>query len=86
MIAKGLTAVPYEKLNDATYQNLMHYAGFCYACLLLVKSRVGSGSNSAPVCSTWVWISRGTTKRRPWQPLGDPTIENVANANTMISR
>eukprot|EP00959_Pyramimonas_sp_CCMP1952_P039880 833883-Pyramimonas_sp.AAC.1 len=86
MLAKGLTAVPFEIKKDEIYQNIMHFAGFCYAALLVVKTRPGGGQNSAPACSTWVWLSRGSTKRKSWSPLGGRSLPCVAEANTVVSR
>ena len=34
----------------------------------------------APVCSSFVWISRGTTKRSAIAPLGDESVECVRAA------
>ena len=40
----------------------------------------------ATVCSTWVWISRSSTRRSRQNVLGNQWIDNVAKANAMVSR
>ncbi|CAK0800827.1 unnamed protein product [Prorocentrum cordatum] len=60
--------------------------GFVNAVLLAARLKSGGGTNAAPVCSTWVWLSRFSTKRRLWYPLGDPHVPCVKDANTMVSR
>ena len=40
----------------------------------------------ATVCSTWVWISRSSTRRSPGNPLGNTSSDVVAGANAMVSR
>ena len=62
--------------------------GFIFTFGLILRLRPGSSSIAflAPVCSSWVWISRYRTGRSPGVPLGfrfDPEIENF---NVMVSR
>ena len=40
----------------------------------------------AVVCSSWVSISRGTTKRAFLDPLGDPSVASVKMGNLLASR
>ncbi len=62
--------------------------GFIFTFGLILRLRPGSSSITflAPVCSSWVWISRYRTGRCAGVPLGfrfDPQIENY---NVMVSR
>lgn len=41
---------------------------------------------ASPVCSTWVWMSRGSTGRSAENPLGDITRSAVREGNLMVSR
>jgi hypothetical protein len=41
---------------------------------------------TAPVCSTWVWMNRGTSQRTSDAPLGNTKISGVRLANLMVSR
>ena len=38
------------------------------------------------VCSSWVYICRGTSGRKRWKPLGDQSKDFVKNGNLMVSR
>ena len=40
----------------------------------------------APKCSSWVWVNRGSSKRSPWEPLGDTSKKWVRRANLMVWR
>eukprot|EP00969_Alexandrium_andersonii_P140741 6225839-Alexandrium_andersonii.AAC.1 len=55
----GLPAVSFEKNNGRTMQDILHHIGFVYCTALALKLRDGGGSNTAPVCSSWVWVNRG---------------------------
>ncbi|CAE7781920.1 unnamed protein product, partial [Symbiodinium pilosum] len=39
-----------------------------------------------PVCSSWIWINRSTSKRSKAAPLGDESLFTVQQANQMVSR
>lgn len=40
----------------------------------------------APVCASWIWLTRGITKRSVVTPLGNTDIGFVHDANLMVSR
>lgn len=40
----------------------------------------------AMVCSTYVTINKGTSKRYPWSPEGDTSIRSVVDGNLMANR
>ena len=63
----------------------MSSLGFCIALALALLLKPGGFSMNAPVCSTWVWMSRSTTGRRLWKPLGNRT-KNCKSANIMVAR
>lgn len=41
---------------------------------------------AAPVCSSWVYMSRGSTLRTPAVPEGDTSLASVQQANVMANR
>lgn len=86
----GRPAVAFEIEVDGVKleeMDLMSSLGMAHAATLVLKlSHVFPGGVlMAPVCSTWVWISRGSTGRRDWRPLGDNTAK-VNEANAMVVR
>jgi len=40
----------------------------------------------APVCSSWVWVNRGTSLRNAAVPLGDPNNCGVKQGNEMVAK
>ena len=40
----------------------------------------------APLCSSWVWINRGTSLRCPAVPLGDIHNQGVQIGNEMVAK
>ena len=46
----------------------------------------GGFAHFAPVCSTWVWVSRHSTSRSYIHPLGRPGQQIVGEANIMVAR
>ena len=65
VLKDGRVAVGLE-LNDALPEmpemmDFMTPSGFALAMQLSLQLKRGSQAVAAPVCSSWVWISRGTT-------------------------
>ena len=58
--------------------------GFAAAVLLVLSLQRGGGFFAAPVCSSWVWLNRGTSRRAVWSPLGDSRVESVRAGNMMV--
>ena len=56
--------------------------------ILAVVRRMKSGGllMCAPVCSSWVWMSRSVTLRSKILPLGDIRCATVAAGNLQVSR
>ena len=72
---------------DITYaesQNILSSNGFVSAMINCLRVRPG-GKLSAPVCSSWVYLSRGSTGRSAGYPLGS-VAETCADANYMVCR
>ena len=82
----GLRCVAYEVLRDPCMMDFMSPCGFVNACALLLRVRAGGGMLAAPVCSTWVYMNRGTSKRTAANPHGDAGVSQVQQANCMVAR
>lgn len=50
------------------------------------RLKPGGLLHCAPVCSSWVWISRGSSGRTWYQPLGDTSRKFVKDGNCMAAR
>ena len=81
-----MAAVPFEIKLDEKYQDINSDEGFVHALLLALSCGPGSVALAAIVCSTWVYMNRGTSGRFTWRPLGRGYYPSVAAANKMVSR
>ena len=54
--------------------------------LAILRSRSSVAVFFGMVCSSWVLISRNSTKRSFWRPLGDVSVKGVTASNIMASR
>ena len=83
-------AVAYEITLNDIYFDINSCQGFIVALSLAMRLTPGTYAHLAPVCSTWIWLSRGSTKRKVWDILGQAVTagggSSVADANKMISR
>ena len=80
----GEFAINYDINNAAITQDIMTDIGFANALAITVKTQIAK--MTAPVCSTWVWLSRGETCRSGCNPLGNQSRPCVKNANAMVVR
>ncbi|CAK9058804.1 unnamed protein product [Durusdinium trenchii] len=75
---------------DYTYDNIYHDMngpeGFTHALYHVLRLEPGSFLTLAPVCSTWVFMSRGSTGRSKSFPLGNLSAPSVQAGNCMVSR
>ncbi|CAK9103962.1 unnamed protein product [Durusdinium trenchii] len=60
--------------------------GFIAALYQTCRLTPGSGWLAAPVCSSFVFMSRGTTKRSATRPLGEESYESVRVGNILTAR
>jgi hypothetical protein len=82
----GRLSVGYEIRKCKDYMDFLGDRGFAY-CLQLCLALVPCAQMMmAPVCSSFVWINRYTSKRSLLNPLGDQRKLYVAQANCMASR
>ena len=85
---RGYRAVGYDVEFDNVGQDINSDKGYMTAVQWMRRLRGGlGGAHFATVCSTWVWISRASTRRSLSEPLGaHPRTCKVEQANVMVSR
>ena len=85
--AMGLASLSYDIKDDKKYHNLNACWGFIHAlqCLRRLRRRRGCAWMGT-VCSTWVFMSRASTRRTLCNPQGDTTRRCVVNGNRQASR
>ena len=79
-------AAGYDKSWDEQIHNFNSTAGFVHARVLTVKLQVHGCNWYATVCSTWVWMSRSSTKRSIKCAQGNLRSRVVRDANAQVSR
>ena len=83
----GYRAVPLEILLNPEYMDILSPKGFVLGLLIALKCKtMRSFAMLATVCSTWVFMNRGTSGRSIWRPMGDYWKPSVKAANIMVSR
>lgn len=82
----GFVSIPYELLNSRQTMDILDNLGFVNAIALAMQLADGGQVTGGPVCSTWVWINRGTSMRTSFRPMGDRGKPSVAKGNLMVSR
>ncbi|CAJ1372230.1 unnamed protein product [Effrenium voratum] len=82
----GRKAVPFEILVGGDCMDFCSPAGFANAVYQTLRTSPGGGALHAPVCSTWVFMSRGSTLRSPTRPLGRGDSQKVADGNLHVAR
>lgn len=66
--------------------NAVSTIGFMVMFSLVLDMVAGGALHAAPVCSSWLWMSRYVTRRCPSSPLGNPDIDIVRIGNIMVAR
>jgi hypothetical protein len=82
----GRLSVGYEIRTCKDYMDFLGDRGFAYCLQLGLALLPCAQMMMAPVCSSFVWINRSTSKRSLLNPLGDQKKLYVAQANCMASR
>lgn len=83
---RGRLAVPFEIKLAGKLMDINSSHGFAHAVHLMCCVKPGGSCLLAPVCSSWVFMNRGSSGRTFAQPLGNESSELVCAANKMISR
>ena len=71
---------------DPKQQNILDTVGFSNMIFYVLNLKPGSGAWVAPVCSSWVYMSRGSTGRTKSNPLGWTQYSSVVNQNILAAR
>ena len=64
--------------------DLLKPAGFEHDLATACRLREGGTAWAAPVCSSWVWISRSVSERSATNPLGNSSRTFVQEGNTIV--
>ncbi|CAK9090432.1 Uncharacterized protein SCF082_LOCUS42649 [Durusdinium trenchii] len=83
---EGRRAIPLDVELDPSRMNFLDNIGFSNALYWVCNSEPGSGFMSAPVCSTFVAVSRGSTLRSRTRPLGRTDSQAVRDGNLLAAR
>ena len=71
---------------DPEFMDFLSAKGYALALNLACRTAIGGQAIAAPVCSSWIWLCRASTKRTLMQPLGNPASLSVRQGNLMVSR
>eukprot|EP00969_Alexandrium_andersonii_P021278 929209-Alexandrium_andersonii.AAC.1 len=85
-LAANKVAVPFDISRDVHYNDINNSCGFLHALHMLMKVRPGGAHFTAPVCSSWVFMNRSTSKRSATRPGGDTSSPSVSYSNKMVAR
>ena len=82
----GFTALGFDIDKSKVFMDIINWTGFIQAVRLGRRIVPYKGlQHFATVCSTWVWMSRSSTRRRDHNILGDRTSRPVICANCMVT-
>ena len=81
-----LASCRYDIIFNQDSNDVNSLVGFLTAVQLCRRLKKGALAHFATVCSTWVWISRSSTKRSVTCPLSEKPTECVKQANKMVGR
>ena len=81
-------AASFEIEDDPVHQDINSGPGYANLVRMILSTdgEKGGGLLSAIVCSTWVPINLGTSKRSPANPLGRVELPSVAEGNLQAAR
>ncbi|CAE7244498.1 unnamed protein product [Symbiodinium sp. CCMP2592] len=82
----GRRAVAFDVRYDSLFMNFNGDCGYCHAIYQVLRLIPGGGLMIAPVCSSWIFMSRGSTKRSKYNARGNPSAPSVQQGNLMAAR
>lgn len=89
-VSRSLQFLGYRgKSFDQRYtdnHNFLSPQGFLAVLTTLQQLHPGAIFWSAPPCSTWVWVSRSSTKRSREDVLGNESSEYIKSQNHLVTR
>ena len=84
--ADGRSAIMMDKEFGGVAHDILHPLGFCNHILAALRVQSPSSAMLGPVCSTWVWMNRATSKRSFAKPLGRQSLPSVKEGNMLVAR
>ena len=85
-LMQGYRVNSYECLNEPKLENACGPEGVLTMLVYVRCYRKGSLNHWGTVCSSWLWIARGTTGRSGWNPEGSRRSNSTKLGNTMVTR
>ncbi|CAK9111848.1 unnamed protein product, partial [Durusdinium trenchii] len=83
---EGRRAIPFDVRIDPQSMDLLSPQGFANALHAVCCLKPGSAALAAPVCSTFVFMSRGSTHRSKTNPLGRKDSKACVDGNILTAR
>jgi hypothetical protein len=83
----GFGAAGYDIIHHSEFESITTASGFMTGLQLLRRLKDNEGlAHWATVCSSWVWMSRGSTQRSVSNILGSEACQSVAEGNMQVAR
>ena len=93
---RGYNSVSYEVTHDPVNQDALSVPGFITMLVYTIRLIDGLSVNGVDihqalshwgtVCSSWIFVSMGTTGRKSQNPDGDETVPSFRQGNIMVAR
>ena len=81
----GCRSATYDLSRDAN-EDMLTTGGWLKALRQVLRLKIGAVLWCGTPCSTWIFLSRGSTGRSTLNPLGRPLVQCVSDANILASR
>lgn len=81
----GLHAAGFDR-SSCKDDDILRTGGFLRALRLVLRLRVAGLLFTGTPCSSWIFLSRGSTQRSSTNPLGNQRLQNVLSANVTVAR
>lgn len=85
-IEEGRVCAALDVEYGGTAMDFMTPEGFSHAMFQVLRLKPGASMTLAPVCSSWVWVARGSTHRSLGRPLGEESLPACRLGNVMVAR
>lgn len=84
--AEGRSVMAMDIAFGGKPMDLLTPEGFLGAVYHACRLEPGTGALAAPVCSSFVYMNKGTSKRSPDRPMGEESYPSVKAGNTLACR
>lgn len=86
VVSQGGSAVAMDFSSVSGFDDINTPKGFIKCMIYAMGLEPNGFLFAAPPCSSWIWISRGSSQRSEKQPLGNTGHEKVRGANEQVAR